>query len=238
MSAEWQVVVAGSEQDLSLLMDLTGGSGFQFSRQLGDVVLRSDSFQHHTEASGVKSEAERILASLTGAISLKLGMMLGVRMGTIRRIGPGDQRESYAFASVAIAHVHVLPPKVTVTRKDGDVETVSPRSDVDRLIELALRDPVVEKALRLRSSPTRDWSDLYRLYEIVEHDVGSQTIIQNGWASRSEITRFARSADSVTAAGDAARHGVERQEPPPKPISLAEASRLIDRILERWLLTK
>lgn len=238
MSTHWEVVVDGTDADLTLLVNLVERSDIQFSRQGDQVILRANSFERFSEAVEVKAEAERILTSLSGSVSLRLSMMLRLRAGTICRIGPGYRRESHAFANVAIARTRVMPPRVTVTREDGLEDVMSPQSEVDRILDVALRDPIVERVLRLRSNPRRDWSDLYRIYEIVEHDVGKRTIIRNGWASDNELTRFARSASSVTVAGDTARHGVERQDPPPRPLTLAEANSLIDRILEKWLSTK
>jgi hypothetical protein len=41
--------------------------------------------------------------------------------------------------------------------------------------------------------------------------------------------------DSVTVAGDEARHGVESTEPPAEAMSLGEARSFIDGLLRRWL---
>jgi len=96
------------------------------------------------------------------------------------------------------------------------------------------QDQVVAKALRLRNADNLDWVDLYRLYELIENDVG-RPMHQLGWASRSELDRFARTANSVAAAGDKARHGVERTHPPRKPMTFSHARELIDRIMKAWL---
>jgi hypothetical protein len=53
-----------------------------------------------------------------------------------------------------------------------------------------------------------------------------------------ELKRFDRTANSVAATGDKARHGVERTDPPSKQISLSHAREMIDRILIAWLTYK
>jgi hypothetical protein len=43
------------------------------------------------------------------------------------------------------------------------------------------------------------------------------------------------SANSVKAAGDQARHGVEEKAPPVDPMTITEAKSLVDILLARWL---
>ncbi|WP_337286430.1 hypothetical protein [Candidatus Methylomirabilis sp.] len=56
--------------------------------------------------------------------------------------------------------------------------------------------------------------------------------------TRDEVKRFTRTANSVTTAGDQARHGKERTAPPAKPMPLASARNLIDGLLRSWLAWK
>jgi hypothetical protein len=49
------------------------------------------------------------------------------------------------------------------------------------------------------------------------------------------LSLFTRTANSVAAAGDKARHGMERYDPPRQPMSLAHACELVDRIMRTWL---
>jgi hypothetical protein len=56
-----------------------------------------------------------------------------------------------------------------------------------------------------------------------------------GWASEAQLRRFKHSANSVKAAGDEARHGVEATAPPVDPMTITEAKSLVDILLARWL---
>ncbi len=58
------------------------------------------------------------------------------------------------------------------------------------------------------------------------------------WCEGSDLKRFKRSANSVTVAGDDARHGKEWQVPPPNPMSLEEASAYVEQLVRRWLESK
>lgn len=73
------------------------------------------------------------------------------------------------------------------------------------------------------------WTDLYRLFEVVVDGAGGiDVIVTDGWASRTQLRRFKHSANSVKAAGDQARHGVEPTTPPPDAMTISEARALLD----------
>lgn len=57
------------------------------------------------------------------------------------------------------------------------------------------------------------------------------------WIANADGPRPRNNA-SVAAAGDEARHGKERKDPPRKPMKLPEARGLVDRILKGWLHSK
>ncbi|MGB3558818.1 MAG: hypothetical protein WBA24_09765, partial [Geitlerinemataceae cyanobacterium] len=80
----------------------------------------------------------------------------------------------------------------------------------------------------------QNWGNLYRIYEIIESECGDK-IYQNSWASKNKITQFTRTANSPAAIGYEARHGVQKTDPPPNPMSLQDAQLLIRSIIEKWL---
>jgi len=123
-----------------------------------------------------------------------------------------------------------------VTYRDGTIEEHRPFESIQNWLAKAIRNPVAVRVLRLRNTDDLSWSDLYRLYEVIEHDVGGATAIERaGWSSGALLERFTRSANSLHAAGDQARHGVERTDPPRNPLTLSEARELIDKLLRAWL---
>jgi hypothetical protein len=83
------------------------------------------------------------------------------------------------------------------------------------------------------SSP--DFVDLYRILDLIQDNVGASNVSERGWCSTRAISRFTQTANSPTAIGDAARHGREHSHPPSRPMTLAEARRLIFGLAEHWL---
>lgn len=104
----------------------------------------------------------------------------------------------------------------------------------DAWIALAQREEHVARALEIIGQEDVRWTDLYHLLEVVEADVG-QLMFERGWATRAEMERFARTANSPAILGAAARHGAQRTEPPPNPMSYDDARSLIVRLVRAWL---
>lgn len=122
-------------------------------------------------------------------------------------------------ASVVIGGGTVAPPA------PGTLET-------DRILRAGLGDPAAQKALRIWGRGPRDWHRLSNIIEIVK---ANANITANGWASARQVERFDRTANHPDAAGDDARHGLVRVQPPPSPMTLAEAETLVGTVLESWL---
>ncbi len=101
-------------------------------------------------------------------------------------------------------------------------------------IALAQSEEQVARALEIVGQEDVRWTDLYHLHEIVQADVG-QLVFERGWATRAEVERFTRTANSPAVLGAAARHGAQRADPPANPMSLEDARGLITGIVRAWL---
>ena len=159
-------------------------------------------------------------------------------IGNVYRVRNNGGRDYFLMAEPGQIKLRVLPPTIVVTSSDGTKESNRPADQVDKLLKLAANDGRVAKALRLRDHDDLGWVELYRIYEVVDSDVGRSKIVADGWASASDINLFKHTANSVTAAGDQARHGKETEKPPANPMTLRRAKKLIDSILKGWLADK
>lgn len=56
--------------------------------------------------------------------------------------------------------------------------------------------------------------------------------------SPEDLKRFKHSANSVTVAGDHARHGRELEQPPKKPMTPEEAIAYLNYVAQAWLASK
>jgi hypothetical protein len=116
---------------------------------------------------------------------------------------------------------------------------VTPESREQMRKLLLSTDPAVNKVLDLCATENSDWVNAYRVYEVIkEASGGIDRIAANGWASKMEIELFKRTANHPEATGTSARHGEQRIDPPAKPMSAAEATALMTRIVNSFLNAK
>lgn len=227
----WEVQLTGDPTDLQMLADTFTGEAMQVAQSGKEYVLRSSHFELLDSAASVRESAIELVTALSGSVRLTLGAREAIGVGAaVSRVRPNGKRESITvLVGQAVSHERALP--ITVVH---GTQIHRPADPILKWLPLATQNPVVAKALRLRNAGDLEWVDLYRLYEVIQNDVG-RSMHQLGWASHDELERFARTANSVAATGDKARHGVERTDPPPKPMPLPDARELIDRIMKAWL---
>lgn len=239
----WQVQVQGAVGDLEhLARHFTSpphvvrrddeGHGF---------IYESTLFTGCTTSDEVLDAMNRQLPVLSGVLKMVQGSCEPLRGGGVYRRNAAGGRDAFLHVNDAV-HSHIADEvSLTVMDASGSVvgnHLVPPRTV--RLANLAFRDAAVAKAFRLiAQTDSGSWVGLYRLYELIEADVGDATfLIRRGWTTTRALKRFKHSANSVAVAGDSARHGKETGAPPTNPMSLAEAAAYVAYILEVWLAYK
>jgi hypothetical protein len=234
----WCVEVTGDHGAMNMLAESMAGSSTTITLEEGKFILQSDAFDDHDTAQDVAGKAKDILSTLSGAVRLKLGGHTSMAIGSAYRVRDSGGRDYFIMPEPAQIKLRVFPATLVVTKSDGTQEIDRPADQVGRLAKLAANDDRVAKALRLRDHDDLGWVELYRIYEVVDSDIGRSKIVANGWASAPEINLFKHTANSVTAVGDQARHGKETEKPPANPMTLTRAKKLIDAVLNGWLANK
>lgn len=233
----WEAQITGDASDLRMLADSLETGNVQLSKSEHGYVLRALEFEPLDSAGAVRDRAIEIVKVLSGSARLALGIHRSLNLGAVYRVRPDGTRDTTLFAEPIVADLRLMPVTLMVTRADGTTEAHKPADPVSRWLPLAMRNPTVARALRLRNADDLGWTDLYRLYEVIEGDVGSR-MYEFGWVTPNECKSLQRTSQSVTAAGDQARHGKEWTTPPSKPMPLNRARNLIDGLLRSWLAWK
>lgn len=231
----WEVQLVGDPTDLRMLADTFSDSEIRIAVTGEEYVLRAHEFQDLDSASSVRKRAQEIVTQLSGSSRLLLRSYEPLEVGGVYRVKDDGRRDFTVFVNAVVVRVRALPVTVGVTKPNGTTEFPKPADPIAKWLHLATKDPAVAKALRLRDHDGLDLVELYRIFEVIEADVGSSTIHQQGWATKKSVREFKHTANSVDAAGDQARHGKEKTQPPSNPLSLPRARELIDRILKGWL---
>jgi hypothetical protein len=100
-------------------------------------------------------------------------------------------------------------------------------------LRLALADPAMSRALRLRDVTHPDWPALIEIYRAIEAAAGGRSAVQRlSGVPDAVLLRFVHAAESH----------VPREMPAPRragrraaPMPIAEASAVVDRLLMTWL---
>jgi hypothetical protein len=232
----WEVVLLGPESILEELAHAFQKNDNTLARTENGFVLRSSRFENLTNAADVRIEATQIVNALSGISRLLLQSETSLKLSSLIEIQPDGRRNIFVEIEPAVVRVTGGLVSTQISHEDGSIEERRPSDPAPAWLTKALGTPQAATALRLRDKRPLLWTDLYRLFEvIVDAAGGSNAIVRAGWASSTQLRRFRHSANSVSAAGDQARHGVEPTTPPTDPMTISEARSLVDILLARWL---
>lgn len=228
----WEVEVTGDRDALRLFREVMTTAEFDLREADGQFFLRMGDLDHLTEAGVVRSRARNIVRAMSGGARLILGWSAPMAVGNVWRRHPDGRRDVFLEAEAIALKARVMPVTVRLAGAGGDEEVHHPGDPALRWLRKSQEEEPVGRVLRLLSEPDLSWVELYRILEIVLDATGGNV---DEWASVSAVKRFKRTANSVGAVGDLARHGRERTEPPPKPMSIKEAQELVLRIVRLWM---
>lgn len=203
-------------------------------------VYESVAFATCSHANEVLEVAREELRILSGVLRIARDSPEALSTGAVFKENGADGRDIFLFLSDGVRARCELG-EFNVADGNGNVVATPPKpSKVTSISQLASASPAVAKAMRLlAASDYNTWSGLYRLYEVIEADVGGKRQLkETGWGSAKDVERFKRSANSVAVAGDSARHGEETELPPPHPMSLDEANAYLWSLVNSWLASK
>jgi hypothetical protein len=237
----WEVRIQGDQFDLEHLARHFESSDVSVSKSDRDdcYVLRAAQFASCVTSEEVLSVAESELAIISGVLKLVIESRQPLHAGTAYKIHADGRREIFIHVSETL----VLRDECEASLIDAQGNVVAPSvtlSWTTAIAAIAKTDSAVAKTMRLLAAQdAATWVNLYRIYEVIEDDVGGESgLRQHGWAPESERRRFKHSANSVAAAGDSARHGKELTQTPVNPMSIEEAKAYVNYLLHAWLATK
>lgn len=234
----WMIELGGERFDLHELLRLNSSPGLSFTEEDGRFYLRADEFDSCADAGEVLNRGREILRVINGVAKIEIQNWENVQAVGVACNEANGTRTQFLFPQPIRGRSRVTAT-VMVIRADGTVENPTQKSTFESFLEVARKDAAAEKALRIYGSREHSWSNLYIIYEVIEADVGGKNIIvANGWVSGVKIEKFKRTANSVTATRDDARHGKEPHVPSPSPMLLSEAKAMIEEMLRRWMFTK
>lgn len=240
----WQVRIEGDALDLQFLARIFTSMPRQVIQdQVAGYLYESDAFAACTASQEVEKVAEEELAVLSGILKIECDARKRLTRGAVYRLRPDGGKDVFVSLQESV-HARAVAGVVAVVITDAAGNVIAqpppPPPRAAQLLQLATGDIAVSKALRLLSAPdSSSWVGLYRLYEVIEQDVGGEHRLKKlSWGSATDLKRFKASANSVAVGGDQSRHGKEQTAPPKNPMTLAEAGAYCSYLAQAWLASK
>jgi hypothetical protein len=240
----WQVEVQGSQFDLDHLKNYFTSAPMlvRADDRSPGFLYESEKFLTCTRSVEVLEVAAKELLILSGILKLIRDSTEPLRTGAVYRQNAAGGRDIFVHIHEELhARAEAGIVGVTITDMEGNVVSVPPPPPrTIALSKLAFADDAVAKVMRLIAvADSNSWVNLYRMHEVVEADVGGEhSLKKRAWGSSRDLKRFKHSANSVTVAGDRARHGTETGQPPTQPMSIDEANAYVHCVIHVWLASK
>jgi hypothetical protein len=228
----WRIKVTGGRPELESLVRNSGAPGCSFERDNdGAYFLMSDCFEQLPGPWEAEGEARRLLGVANGTLMLFFPGASPVRFAGITYTEDDGSVSAYVLPEAV--HISSRYPGSTPSTDD---EPPSGTPGVRHSLDLGLENPNVSEALGIFGRD-RSWFWLYKISEIIYHDVGNR--IDKEWATKDEIRCFRDTANHETT-GPGARHARSGKDhpPPSDPMPHDEAVKLIERVLRRWIADK
>lgn len=233
----WQIELEGDRAFLRELSLMITTPELKIVQEGERFFLESNQLEPQMSYTEIGALSEVILGTLNGIIRLTTPDRSHVISQGFHKVRDDGNKEIAAWIN-AIGPLGSASIVAQVYNVDGNlVESPPPGNPMLGWLMLAQSDMAVSKALRLfgKAKSDHNWVSLYRIFEVIKEDVGTQLMYAKGWATKATITNFTRTANHPDVAGDDARHGATNDQLPPNPIALSEARALIELLLHRWL---
>jgi len=226
----WQFeLTADDEADITKLAVVFPSGDPFVSRRDNRYELVTKSVDASSSPSDALSDARRLLGLMTGFVRTADDAQGRCKL-TGRMLDPSGRRHAVVELGPAGRRARVFGG--TLVRKGAS----PPPPPGPRVMAAATTDAAVADLLELMSCDRLDWSDLYKVYEIVKHELGRNGIL--AWATNDELRRFTATANHPEVSGPTGRHARTRNAPPSQPMELSEATKLLRRVASQFVIQR
>ncbi|MGW6962386.1 hypothetical protein [Streptomyces chartreusis] len=235
----------GHTFDLDALIELFREGDPKVSKEEDGYYLSSSQLDGLMDDGGRLFEAAtRLLQKVTGVARVLDSSFRPVSLtGTFMEDGGTGTGRRHHVVQADTAEARFKAYAAGVVTSEGEVpERQSPPPppppEGPPYLQLALGHPDVAEALEILGKPSVSltWVDLYKVYEIVRHNVGDDKALKaKQWVSSGDLSAFTASANRPDVSGSDARHARPTGAGMPKrTMTLAEGQDFIRRLVVAW----
>lgn len=227
----WIKLRYNSKTDLVILEKATAGSEIRLVELDGHFYIEHPRIPDSADMGEADRLAQVVLAELNGAVQVLCTHFQGIWHESLIELNENGTGRGIVSFGMTIHGTSDLPAIQAFL--DGEA------SPIASMLPVWNTDPDVQETLLYLGGDGNAWANLYKATEVIEESVGGSTqIFDHGWCSRSEWTRFRRTANHQEAIGLFSRHARSRATPPPDPMTIAEAKDFAVGLLRNWIAFK
>ena len=216
---KWLVLLEDvKKSDFDNLSNLLRSSDeFSLMAENGEYYLTSSRWESLTNHSAVYLEATKPLQDISAIARIHFTRFPLLKPDIICEVDEEGKRQRWVAGS---ATIRVDSSSFSIQLEGG--QDIIPILEFESWMKLAEEDETVKQVFRQFRYFEHKWINLYKVYEIVKKDAGKKNKIDRieQWITKDKIRQFKHTANSQSAIGDDARHGVDPNDPPKEPMSL------------------
>jgi len=236
INRKWFVQLHGDHELLEwLTSDSDSIDGLFIIKDNGNFFMTSLEFENMDSIEEVKKKSDEILEMINGIASFLFSTKGRLSSNSISNRNVSGGIDCTVFVETSYINLSSPPPTITIENGDGTVSKSSPLLSINQLLADATKSANKSKILKLLAKGNLDWVMLYKLFEVIESEIGDQIFL---WVSKPKIKNFKHTCNSVAATGDDSRHGKELTSPPKTPMTLKESQDIISLIIDKYLGSK
>jgi hypothetical protein len=252
MSTSRRVVVTGDDAALRFLAEQVLTPVDVIEDRDGWAITSPD-IETSLSANEARDAGAIIVARLAGIVHLALGRTVALKAAHVVDVHVSGRRDVFAFAEGATAIAGAISPTVVIGRpqpdnpplavQSGQRDEPGPAELSESIATLAMRAgsiPPVALVLDLLGEPPT-WPSLYKILDAIEEDLGGEKAVeQTEWVPPRDLKRFTRNANAIENARAGGRHAKTRFTigDSADSMTIAEADRLMSKLVTAWLQTK
>jgi hypothetical protein len=222
--------LTGHEFDLECLVDLLRSGDVRVVKEGDQFYLTSPALDAAgDDAASGHDIAQRLLTQICGVARARDPDFKNVKL--TGRYQDGELTHVVGLTATLEIRAQIRAAGVVA----GDDVPPQPSPAGAKYLTVAGANRDVAEVLEIMSAEPLNWTDLYKIYEIIQDTGMLETVTQTASISNRDITRFTRTANHQEASGADARHARLSQEPPSNPMTIEQARGMIGRLVTAWM---
>jgi hypothetical protein len=230
-------IVSGDDESWQRLAEAGILQGATVGMEHNNRVLRAPAISSAATPSEAFHQAKEYVTLLNGLRGLGLSPKARLDVAAVASIDPDGRWNVFAFFKEEV-HMAAELAKVVITDSAGDALVIEPPVEELRQLTGLWKTDARRKVLRILATQPLDFKTMFVVYEEIKHELGGDRVLTDGgFASKTELARFAMSANNPHASGDHARHGGPGKPSGVAPMKIPEAQEFIRRLTRAWFQT-